>query len=135
MQSKVSAQQRNPGTAPASAARCRARRFGRSPIPNFRGICQDIPAGTEVAMARVTVGRWGKNLAIRVPVEVAKKAGLSDGERVEIEARDGDIVIRRPSARARRAAVQVAEEIIEESRRHPLDRKAIRNLIDEGRRG
>ncbi|HZB94050.1 MAG TPA: AbrB/MazE/SpoVT family DNA-binding domain-containing protein [Stellaceae bacterium] len=86
-------------------------------------------------MARVTVGRWGKNLAIRVPVEVAKKAGLSDGERVEIEARDGDIVIRRPSARARRAAVQVAEEIIEESRRHPLDRKAIRNLIDEGRRG
>jgi antitoxin MazE len=86
-------------------------------------------------MRHVTVGRWGKNLAIRVPFEVAKKAGLSDGERVEIEARDGDIVIRRPSARARKAALAVAEEIIEESRRHPLDRKSIRDLIEEGRRG
>jgi antitoxin component of MazEF toxin-antitoxin module len=32
-------------------------------------------------LSQVTVGRWGKNLAIRFPSEVAKKAGLSDGER------------------------------------------------------
>jgi antitoxin component of MazEF toxin-antitoxin module len=86
-------------------------------------------------MSQVTVGRWGKNLAVRVPREVAKEAGLSDGERVEIEARDGDIVIRRPSARRRKAALAAAEEIIAESLRHPLDRKAIRALIEEGRRG
>jgi antitoxin MazE len=86
-------------------------------------------------MTQVTVGRWGKNLAVRVPSQVAKKAGLSDGERVEIEARDGDIVIRRPSSRRRKAALAAAEEIIAESRGHPLDRKAIRALIDEGRRG
>jgi predicted nucleic acid-binding protein/antitoxin component of MazEF toxin-antitoxin module len=72
-------------------------------------------------LSQVTVGRWGKNLAIRFPSEVAKKAGLSDGERVEIEARDGDIVIRRPSARRRKAALAAAEEIIAEGRRHPLD--------------
>lgn len=46
-------------------------------------------------MPQVTVGKWGKNLAIRFPGEVAKAAGLSDGERVEIEATDGGIVIRR----------------------------------------
>lgn len=46
-------------------------------------------------MPQVTVGRWGKNLAVRFPGEVAEAARLSDGERVEIEARDGDIVIRR----------------------------------------
>jgi antitoxin MazE len=46
-------------------------------------------------MSQVTIGRWGKNLAIRFPGEIAKAAGLNDGERVEIETHDGDIVIRR----------------------------------------
>ncbi len=46
-------------------------------------------------MAQVRIGRWGKNLAIRFPGEIAKAAGLSDGERVEIEARGGNVVIRR----------------------------------------
>ena len=46
-------------------------------------------------MSRAIVGRWGKSLAIRIPGEVAKSAGISDGERVDVEAHDGDIVIRR----------------------------------------
>jgi antitoxin MazE len=46
-------------------------------------------------MAQVTIGKWGKNLAIRFPGEIAKAAGLSDGERVEIETNDGNIFIRR----------------------------------------
>jgi len=46
-------------------------------------------------MSQVTVGRWGKNLAIRLPGEIVKAAGLSNGERVEIEAHDGNLVIRR----------------------------------------
>ena len=46
-------------------------------------------------MAQATVGRWGKNLAIRMPLEMAKAAGLSEGERVEVATHDGDIVIRR----------------------------------------
>ena len=44
---------------------------------------------------QVTIGKWGKNLAIRLPGEIVKAAGLNNGERVEIETRDGDIVIRR----------------------------------------
>jgi antitoxin MazE len=46
-------------------------------------------------MAQVRIGRWGKNLAIRFPGEITKAAGLSDGERVEIEASGGNVVIRR----------------------------------------
>jgi antitoxin component of MazEF toxin-antitoxin module len=46
-------------------------------------------------MPRVTVGKWGKNLAIRFPAEIAKAAGLSDGEIVEIQALDRGIIIRR----------------------------------------
>jgi antitoxin MazE len=41
------------------------------------------------------VGKWGKNLAIRLPGETARAVALHDGERVEIETRDGEIVIRR----------------------------------------
>jgi antitoxin MazE len=48
-------------------------------------------------MSQVIVGRWGKNLAVRVPLEIAKAASLTDGARVEMEMRDGEIVIRRVS--------------------------------------
>jgi antitoxin MazE len=46
-------------------------------------------------MVQVTVGKWGNSLAVRLPGEVVQTAGLHDGERVDIEAQDGDIVIRR----------------------------------------
>jgi antitoxin MazE len=46
-------------------------------------------------MPIVTVGKWGKNLAIRFPGDVAKATKLRDGERVDIEARNDEIVIRR----------------------------------------
>ncbi|HEY1851410.1 MAG TPA: AbrB/MazE/SpoVT family DNA-binding domain-containing protein [Candidatus Binataceae bacterium] len=46
-------------------------------------------------MAQVTIGKWGKNLAVRLPNEIARASGLSDGERVEIENSDDTIVIRR----------------------------------------
>jgi antitoxin MazE len=46
-------------------------------------------------MAHITVGRWGKNLAVRFPREIAQSAGLSEGEQVEIATEDGAIVIRR----------------------------------------
>ena len=46
-------------------------------------------------MSHVTVGKWGKNLAIRLPAEIVKAVGLNNGEHVEIETHDGNIVIRR----------------------------------------
>jgi antitoxin MazE len=46
-------------------------------------------------MVRAVIGRWGKNLAVRFPANVAKAAHLNDGERVEIAASGDDIVIRK----------------------------------------
>ena len=46
-------------------------------------------------MSHVTVGKWGKNLAVRFPGDVAREVGLREGERVEIVPQDGAIVIRR----------------------------------------
>ena len=46
-------------------------------------------------MARAVVGRWGKNLAIRFPTDIAKAAGLGDGQRVEIVSARDAIVIRK----------------------------------------
>lgn len=46
-------------------------------------------------MTHVTVGRWGKNLALRFPSEIASEVGLHEGERVEVETQGTTIVIRR----------------------------------------
>lgn len=88
-------------------------------------------------MSQSVIGKWGKNLAVRVPVDVARAAGLSDGERVQVEMLDGDIVIRRRAvqARARQDAEAAAADIIAESRRHSLEKTSVRELLEEGRRG
>ena len=49
-------------------------------------------------MARAVVGRWGKNLAIRFPTDIAKAAGLGDGQWVEIVSARDAIVIRKVKA-------------------------------------
>ena len=42
-----------------------------------------------VRAAYETAGKWGKNLATRFILDIARTAGLSGGERVEIEACSG----------------------------------------------
>ncbi len=49
-------------------------------------------------MARVKIGTLGKSLAVRVPNRMAKAAGLSEGESVDIESRNGQIIIQRPTS-------------------------------------
>jgi antitoxin MazE len=49
----------------------------------------------EDRMPQVIVGKWGKNLAIRLPGEIVKAVGLSNGERLDIATHEGEIVIRR----------------------------------------
>lgn len=87
-------------------------------------------------MSHVIVGKWGKNLAIRVPFDIANAAGLTDGEQVEIEQQDGDLIIRRPAVRARARAESeaAAAEIMAESTHYSLDGVGVRELLDEGRR-
>ena len=63
------------------------------------GYAENISTIGSEKLPQVIVGRWGSNLAVRLPGQIAKAAGLTDGEHVEIETRDGDIVIRRPVPR------------------------------------
>jgi antitoxin MazE len=87
-------------------------------------------------MSMAKVGKWGSNLAVRIPLEVAAATGLTAGEGVEIEARDSEIVIRRAddARRARIEALAAVEEILAERDRYSLAGLDIRELIDEGRR-
>lgn len=39
------------------------------------------------------ISRWGNSLGVRIPKEVANRVGLADGARVEIEVRQGEVVI------------------------------------------
>ncbi|WP_176497204.1 AbrB/MazE/SpoVT family DNA-binding domain-containing protein [Sphingomonas sp. HMP6] len=41
-------------------------------------------------MTEVIVGKWGSSLAVRVPLDVARAAGLKDGEHVEVATEGGD---------------------------------------------
>lgn len=86
-------------------------------------------------MSRVTVGRWGKSLAIRVPMDVARAAGLREGDAVEIENIDGSIQVRpdvdreatRQRARAAMAEIRAAAVGVR------LGGLSVRELRDEGR--
>jgi len=46
-------------------------------------------------MTQAIVGRWGKTLAVRFPAEVARSAGLRNGDRVEVIDQDGEVLIRK----------------------------------------
>jgi antitoxin component of MazEF toxin-antitoxin module len=46
-------------------------------------------------MTQARVGKWGNNLAVRLPGEVVRSARLREGERVEVEAQADTIIIRR----------------------------------------
>ncbi len=50
-------------------------------------------------MTHSIVGRWGRNLAVRFPSEIASEFRLHEGERVEIESGPEQIVIRRAKPR------------------------------------
>jgi len=42
---------------------------------------------------QVNIARWGNSLGLRIPKDVADRAGLRAGSRVEIAAEDGRVVI------------------------------------------
>jgi antitoxin MazE len=49
---------------------------------------------------RVQISKWGNSLGLRVPRDVAARAGLTEGSRVDIEAaEDGRIIISRSRRR------------------------------------
>ena len=51
-------------------------------------------------MTRIQISKWGNSLGLRVPKDIAARAGLTEGARVDIEAtEDGRVVISRARRR------------------------------------
>jgi len=46
-------------------------------------------------MTGTQIVKWGNSLAIRIPKPLAEEAGLAEGDRVLMEATDGQIELRR----------------------------------------
>lgn len=87
-------------------------------------------------MSRITVGTWGKSLAVRVPQEIAQATGLVEGEQVDMEIQNGNIVLVRSEAKAEaKARAEAAlKRMVELSKTVSLEGLSIREMIDEGRR-
>lgn len=45
------------------------------------------------------ISRWGNSLGVRIPKDIATRVGFVEGARVEIEVKDGQVVIGRPKPR------------------------------------
>jgi antitoxin MazE len=41
----------------------------------------------------ITTSRWGNSLGVRIPKDIAERVGLTVGDSVDVEAKDGQIVI------------------------------------------
>jgi antitoxin MazE len=46
-------------------------------------------------MSTAQVVRWGNSLAVRIPKPLAEKAGMQEGDSIEIAAANGEIKVRR----------------------------------------
>jgi antitoxin MazE len=55
--------------------------------------------------------KWGNSLAVRIPKTIAKAINAADGNRVELEVKDGTLVLR-PIAKSRRKRRYSLDELL-----------------------
>jgi len=48
---------------------------------------------------RVQIAKWGNSLGLRVPRDLAARIGLTEGTRVDVEARGGRLVVSKSNRR------------------------------------
>lgn len=70
---------------------------------------------------QVQVARWGNSLGVRIPKEIAGRAGLAEGSRVEIALEKGQIVLSPARPRYR------LEDLLQ-----GVSRRAMREAFDWG---
>jgi antitoxin component of MazEF toxin-antitoxin module len=70
---------------------------GRGKLPNTLRIFK--VRKQEMVMTQAVIGKWGNNLAVRLPREIVQAIRLADGERVEIDTSEDTIIIRRARPR------------------------------------
>jgi antitoxin MazE len=68
---------------------------------------------------QVNVARWGNSLGLRIPKDIADRAGLQAGSRVEIIAENGRVVI--VPARRRYVLAELLEDMTPEAMRDAFD--------------
>jgi antitoxin MazE len=68
---------------------------------------------------QVQIARWGNSLGLRIPKDLAARAGLSAGSRVEIAA-EGDKIVITP-ARSRYVLAELLEGVTPEAMREAFD--------------
>ena len=52
-------------------------------------------------MTFAIIGRWGKSLGLRLPVEISERLSVREGDRFEFDTSEDQIVLRRPLPRYR----------------------------------
>ncbi|WP_208948366.1 AbrB/MazE/SpoVT family DNA-binding domain-containing protein [Segnochrobactrum spirostomi] len=85
-------------------------------------------------MTEIKIDRWGRGLAITLPEDVAREFGLAAGQILEIESREGELLLRRAGRASDAGNTTVADEILQAARGRRLGGVALRDLIGDGRR-
>ena len=68
---------------------------------------------------QVRVSRWGNGLGLRIPRDIASRAGLREGDRVEIEAEAERIIV--SPARPRYVLAELLQGMTPEAMREAFD--------------
>jgi antitoxin MazE len=79
------------------------------------------------------IGKWGNSLALRLPVSLAKQAGLREGSRVVADVSAGR-ELRLVKAGSELAAVsrtQLAQELTAMHKDWPMGRSVVREMRDQ----
>ncbi len=63
---------------------------------------------------RITVEKWGDDLAVRIPQEIADAMGISDGSQVELKIRSGSIFVT-PKSRVLPSLTEMVSRITKEN--------------------
>lgn len=80
------------------------------------------------------VGKWGNSLAVRLPVALAKQAGLHEGSRVQAEVTAGRELrlVKAGNELETVSRAQLAKELTEMHRDWPMGRSVVRWMRDQG---
>jgi antitoxin MazE len=82
----------------------------------------------------LNVGRWGNSLAVRLPAELARKLGITEGSTLHVEPQqDNSLLVSAPRARK----VMTKAEWIVSAKKHlasmPKTKSVIREMRDNAR--
>lgn len=80
------------------------------------------------------INRWGNSLAVRLPVTLAKQAGLREGSRVQADVTAGRELrlVNAGSELKTVSRAQLAKELEDMHRKWPMGRSVVRWMRDQG---